>query len=165
MSGPQDSNSLTSATAFSPSLEAIRLAAQMYNAAREGNKKVLEEAIESGLPANLTNEKGDTLLMLAAYYGHADVVKFLIQNGADPNRLNDKRQSPLAGAVFKKLDDVAQVLLDGGADPDYGTPSALQCIVMFKQEDKWRAKFESAPGRGKATDPETTEERAPERMK
>lgn len=55
-------NSLTSATAFSPSLEAIRLAAQMYNAAREGNNKVLEEAIEGGLPPNLTNEKGDTLV-------------------------------------------------------------------------------------------------------
>lgn len=54
--------SLTSATAFSPSLEAIKLAAQMYNAAREGNKQVLEEAIQDGLPPNLTNEKGDTLV-------------------------------------------------------------------------------------------------------
>lgn len=38
---------------------------------------------------------------------------------------------------------------------------------MFKQEDKWRAKFESAPGRGKAKEPEAEvqEERAPERMK
>ncbi|KAI3394544.1 hypothetical protein diail_2593 [Diaporthe ilicicola] len=60
-----------------------------------------------------------------------------------------------------------QVLVECGADPDYGTPSALQCIVMFKQEDKWRAKFESAPGRSKANEPEAevTEERAPERMK
>lgn len=55
-------SSLTSATAFSPSLEAIKLAAQMYNAAREGNKQVLEEAIQDGLPPNLTNEKGDTLV-------------------------------------------------------------------------------------------------------
>lgn len=36
---------------------------------------------------------------------------------------------------------------------------------MFKQEDKWRAKFDAAPGRGKAKGPEETEERAPERMK
>jgi hypothetical protein len=38
---------------------------------------------------------------------------------------------------------------------------------MFKQDDKWRTKFESAPGRGKATEPEAeaTEERAPERMR
>lgn len=56
---------LTSATAFSPSLEAIKLAAQMYNAAREGNKKALEEALLDGLPPNLTNEKGDTLVSLA----------------------------------------------------------------------------------------------------
>lgn len=66
MSGAQNSSdpgsSLTSATAFSPSLEAIKFAAQMYNAAREGNKKVLEQAVQTGLPANLTNEKGDTLV-------------------------------------------------------------------------------------------------------
>lgn len=64
---PSMSNSqLTSATAFSPSLEAIKLAAQMYNAAREGNKKVLEQAILEGMPPNLTNEKGDTLVSLLA---------------------------------------------------------------------------------------------------
>ncbi|GJC81542.1 putative ankyrin repeat protein PA3287 [Colletotrichum liriopes] len=162
--------SLTSATAFSPSLEAIKLAASMYNAAREGNKRVLEEAILDGLPPNLTNEKGDTLLMLAAYYGHADLVKLLIQHGADPNRLNDKRQSPLAGAVFKGLDSLTgpgQVLLEGGADPEYGTPSAIQCLAMFKQEGKWAKKFEAAPGRGKAkaVPQDESEERAPETFK
>lgn len=76
--------------------------------------------------------------------------------------------SPVAGAIQARssaLTPREQVLLEGGADPDYGTPSALQCIVMFKQEDKWRTKFESAPGRGKATEVESTEERAPERMR
>ncbi|TEA17316.1 putative ankyrin repeat protein [Colletotrichum sidae] len=160
-------SSLTSATAFSPSLEAIKLAASMYNAAREGKKQVLEEAILDGLPPNLTNEKGDTLLMLAAYYGHAAVVKFLIEKGADPNRLNDKRQSPIAGAVFKGLDSVIEVLLEGGADPEYGTPSAMQCLSMFKAEGKWKDKFEAAPGRGKAKSvpQDKSEERAPETFK
>lgn len=123
---------------------------RMYNAAREGNLELLQQAVLAGLPPNMTNEKGDTLLMLAAYYGHAELVKFLIQHGADPNRLNDRLQSPLAGAVFKKEDSVIEVLLEGGADPEYGTPSALECIAMFKQEDQWKVKFESAPGRGKA---------------
>ncbi|KAK1585779.1 ankyrin repeat-containing domain protein [Colletotrichum navitas] len=160
-------SSLTSATAFSPSLEAIKLAASMYNAAREGNKTVLKEALLDGLPPNLTNEKGDTLLMLAAYYGHADLVKLLIEHGADPNRLNDKRQSPLAGAVFKGLDSVIEVLLEGGADPEYGTPSAIKCLSMFKQEGKWAEKFEAAPGRGKAkaAPQDASEERAPEKFK
>ena len=42
--------------------EAIELAGRMYNAAREGNKAIFEQALPAGLPANLTNEKGDTLV-------------------------------------------------------------------------------------------------------
>jgi hypothetical protein len=111
--------------------------------------------------------------MLAAYHGHADLVKLLLQHGADPNRLNDRGQSPLAGAVFKKEDGVIEVrcspcsaseckltrdqaLLEGGADPDYGSPSAAQCIAMFQQEDTWKAKFEAAPGKGKAPKTESS---------
>ncbi|KAJ0161661.1 putative ankyrin repeat protein [Colletotrichum tanaceti] len=130
--------------------EAIALAGRMYDGARKGDVALFQQALPAGLPANMTNEKGDTLLMLAAYHGHAELVKLLIQHGADPNRLNDSGQSPLAGAVFKKEDAVIEVLLEGGADPDYGNPSALQCVVMFKQEAEWQTKFESAPGRGKA---------------
>ncbi|KAI8948755.1 ankyrin repeat-containing domain protein [Xylaria longipes] len=131
--------------------EAIEFATRMYNAAREGQTEVFQEALPAGLPANLTNDKGDTLLMLAAYHGHAELVKLLIQHGADPNRLNDRGQSPIAGAVFKKEDAVIDALLEGSADPEYGSPSAVQCIAIFKQEDKWRAKFEAAPGKGRAT--------------
>lgn len=41
-------------------------------------------------------------------------------------------------------------MINGGADPEYGLPSAMDCIVMFKQEETWKVKFESAKGRGKA---------------
>ena len=110
---------------------------------------------------------GELQVMLAAYHGHAPLVKLLMQHGADPNILNDRRQSPLAGAVFKnepevvevghrpkqsvsKSDRIWQALLEGGADPDYGSPSAMETVTLFKQEEKWKGKFESAPGRGKA---------------
>ncbi|KAI5859775.1 ankyrin [Durotheca rogersii] len=133
--------------------EAIEFAGRMYNAARAGDRDIFEQALPAGLPANLTNEKGDTLLMLAAYHGHADLVKLLIQHGADPNRVNDKGQSPLAGAVFKNEDEVVEALLAGGADPEYGSPSALNCLAIFKQEEKWGAKFAAAPGKGQGGKP------------
>ncbi|KAI0165107.1 ankyrin [Hypoxylon sp. FL1284] len=145
------SDSDSAATTLPP--EAIEFAGRMYNAAREGQMGIFEQALPAGLPANLTNEKGDTLLMLAAYHGHANLVKLLIQHGADPNRINDRGQSPLAGAVFKKEDDVVEALLEGGADPDHGSPSALSCLAMFKQVDKWGPKFAAAPGKGKAVTP------------
>ncbi|KAI1437333.1 ankyrin [Xylaria sp. CBS 124048] len=147
--GTSASRNEVAATSTEIPPEAIEFATRMYNAAREGQIDLLTEALAAGLPANLTNDKGDTLLMLAAYYGHADLVRLLLQQGADPNRLNDKGQSPIAGAVFKKEDDVVDVLLEGGADPEYGSPSAVQCIAMFKQEDRWGAKFGAAPGKGK----------------
>ncbi|PHH90409.1 hypothetical protein CDD83_3783 [Cordyceps sp. RAO-2017] len=133
--------------------EVVALASRMYDAARRGDSAVFQQALPAGLPPNMTNEKGDTLLMLAAYHGHADLVRLLIEHGADPNRLNDRAQSPLAGAVFKQEEAVIEALLDGGADPDHGNPSALQCVETFKQGDKWRAKMEAAPGRGKAQPP------------
>ncbi|KAH8899935.1 ankyrin [Thozetella sp. PMI_491] len=89
--------------------EAIEFATRMFDAAREGSLEVFQQALPQGLPSNLTNEKGDTLLMLAAYHGHADIVKLLVQHGADPNRRNDRGQSPLAGAVFKQEDAVIEV--------------------------------------------------------
>jgi len=142
MADPTDSSSIPP--------EVIALAGKMYDAARAGQVDIFEQTLPAGLPANLTNEKGDTLIMLAAYYGHAPLVKLLLQHGADPNRLNDRGQSPLAGAVFKNESEVVEALLEGGADPDYGSPSALESVVLFKQEERWKDKFQNAPGRGKA---------------
>lgn len=42
--------------------EALELASRMYNAARQGLVDVFEQALPAGLPANMTNEKGDTLV-------------------------------------------------------------------------------------------------------
>lgn len=89
--------------------EAIALAGRLYDAARAGDRAIFEQALPAGLPANMTNDKGDSLVMLAAYYGHAELVSLLLQHGGDPNRLNDKGQSPLAGAVFKMHDGVIEV--------------------------------------------------------
>jgi len=141
---------MDSSTASTLPPEAIAFAGRMYDAARQGDIEIFKQALPAGLPANMTNEKGDTLLMLAAYHGHVDLVKLLMEHGADPNRLNDRGQSPLAGSVFKMEDAVVEALLEGGADPEYGSPSALECIAMFNQDEKWKAKFEAAPGRGKA---------------
>lgn len=134
--------------------EAIQLATRLYNGAREGDLPLLSQALSAGLPCNMTNEKGDSLLMLAAYHGHAPLVRVLLGHGADPNRLNDRGQSPLAGAVFKNEDEVVETLLEGGADPELGEPSALEACGIFRQEEKWGEKFRGAKGRGKAKDAE-----------
>ena len=91
---------------------------------------MLQQALDHGLPANLTNDKGDSLLMLAAYHGHVDALRLLISKGADTNRMNDRGQSPLAGVVFKHEKECIEILLEAGADPEVGTPSALDATKV-----------------------------------
>jgi ankyrin repeat protein len=112
----------------------VELAQQMFDLARAGTTDRLSAYVEAGVPVNLTDDDGNTLLMLAAYHGHAPTVTMLSGRGADVDRLNDRGQSPLAGAVFKDEQDVVRVLLEAGADPDAGSPTARDTAAMFGRD-------------------------------
>ena len=82
-----------------------------------GDAATLAAYVDAGIPVNLTNTNGDTLLMLAACYGHEEAVAALIARGADVNRHNNRGQTPLAGAVFKTDTTIIDLLLSADADP------------------------------------------------
>ncbi|WP_156721424.1 ankyrin repeat domain-containing protein [Streptomyces apocyni] len=118
-----------------PDPEVVELATKIFDLARQGEAEALAAYVDAGVPVNLTNDRGDSLVMLAAYHGHADAVRALLERGGDADRINDRGQTPLAGAVFKGEDEVVRVLLDGGADPAAGTPSALDTARMFGKSE------------------------------
>lgn len=118
-----------------PDPEVVELATKVFDLARRGETESLAAYVDAGVPANLTNDRGDSLVMLAAYHGHAEAVTALVGRGADPDRANDRGQTPLAGAVFKGEDAVIEALLAAGADPAAGTPSALDTARMFGKAD------------------------------
>ncbi|MFH0516852.1 ankyrin repeat domain-containing protein [Streptomyces sp. M41] len=114
-----------------PDPEVVELATKIFDLARQGQTEPLVAYVDAGVPANLTNDRGDSLVMLAAYHGHADAVRALLERGAEADRVNDRGQTPLAGAVFKGETEVIKVLLESGADPAAGTPSAVDTARMF----------------------------------
>ncbi|MFF2506876.1 ankyrin repeat domain-containing protein [Streptomyces sp. NPDC058067] len=118
-----------------PDPEVVELASKVFDLARRGESDQLAAYVDAGVPANLTNDRGDSLVMLAAYHGHAGAVRELLARGADADRANDRGQTPLAGAVFKGEDEVIRALLDGGADPAAGTPSAVDTARMFGKDE------------------------------
>ncbi|WP_327357573.1 ankyrin repeat domain-containing protein [Streptomyces sp. NBC_01304] len=118
-----------------PDPEVVELATKIFDLARQGETEALAAYVDAGVPVDLTNDKGDTLVMLAAYHGHAAAVGALLERGADANRANDRGQTPLAGAVFKGEDAVIKALLAGGADPAAGTPSAVDTARMFQKAE------------------------------
>jgi hypothetical protein len=115
----------------SPDSQLVTIAHACFDFARAGETERLRAYVEHGVPANLTDATGNTLLMLAAYHGHAATVRAMVALGADPDRTNDRGRSPLAGAILKGEDEVVTVLLAAGADPDVGTPSARATAEMF----------------------------------
>jgi ankyrin repeat protein len=111
--------------------ELLQLAAQVFDLARRGDTDKLAAYIDAGVPVDLTNDRGDTLLMLAAYHGHAETARALLQRGAEADRANGHGQTPLAGAVFKGEREVIDALVEGGADPAVGILSAIDTARTF----------------------------------
>src|SRR5665811_1613181 len=118
-----------------PDSQLVTIAHACFDFARAGDTERLRAYIEQGVPVNLTDATGNTLLMLASYHGHAETVSALVALGADPDRTNDRGQSPMGGAIVKGEDDVVRALLAAGADPDVGTPSARATAALFERAD------------------------------
>ena len=113
----------------------LDFARRMFGLAREGASDELAGFVDAGLPVNLTNEKGDTLLMLAAYQPHPATVRVLLDRGADTSRVNDRGQTALGAAVFRRSAESVLALLRAGADPHLGGPSAAEVARFFDLPD------------------------------
>ncbi|GGM74959.1 putative ankyrin-like protein [Lentzea pudingi] len=103
----------------------------MFDLARDGDATGLSEAVDAGIPVNLTNGSGDSLLILAAYHCRTDVVRALLERGADTGRVNDRGQTALGAAVFRRSAEIVRLLLGAGADPALGPRSALDVARHF----------------------------------
>lgn len=118
--------------------ETLAFAGRVFQFARMGHAEELAELFRQGLPANLRNDKGDSLLMLAAYNGQAEATRVILEAGGDPELANDRGQTPLAGAAFKGDIAIATLLLDHGAQVDGigdGTRTALMTAAMFDRTE------------------------------
>ena len=118
--------------------DTLAFARRVFHHARAGDAKDLDDLLAMGLPANLRNEKGDSLLMLASYHGHTDAARVLLRHGGDPELANDRGQTPLAAAAFKGDAAMVRLLLDEGAAVDGHGPdgrTALMTAAMFDRTE------------------------------
>jgi ankyrin repeat protein len=104
------------------------------DAARTGNTELLESMLQAGMPVNLCDEKGNSLLMLAAYHGHTPTVPVLLAHGAYIDQRNDHGQTPLGGVAFKGNLEIVKLLHEAGAEIDAdngGGKTPLMFGAMF----------------------------------
>jgi ankyrin repeat protein len=110
----------------------LDLLSGVFEMARNGDAAQVSALLDAGLPVNLTNSAGDTLLILAAYHAHCDLVRALLDHGADSERVNDRGQTALGAAVFRRSAPCVSALLAAGADPDQGRQSARSVATFFE---------------------------------
>jgi uncharacterized protein len=126
--------------------EQLEFLNSLFDLARAGESEQLLAAVDQGVPVNLANHNGDTLLILATYNNHPRLVRALLDRGADVHRLNQRGQSALACAVFVQNEESVRALLAAGADPDAGPVSARAAVEQFGL-DAMRLLLDE-PGRG-----------------
>ena len=118
--------------------DTLEFARRVFQYARTGETEQLAALLAQGMPANLRNERGDSLLMLACYHGHVETARVLLDHGADPELLNDAGQTPLAGAAFKGDAGIVRLLVARGAAIDSrgeGGRTALMVAAMFNRAE------------------------------
>ncbi|TFD61038.1 ankyrin repeat domain-containing protein [Cryobacterium suzukii] len=87
--------------------------------------------IDAGVPLNVVNPRGDTLLIVAAYQQHAETVAELLRRGAETSAVNAMGQTAISCAVFRDNEPVLRLLLEADADPDLGTHSGVAIADQF----------------------------------
>jgi len=84
--------------------------------ARHGETETLAQMLRHGLPVNLADARGNSLLMLASYNGNLETTRMLLEYGAEVDRRNNRGQTPLGGSAFNGYEEVLALLLAHGAD-------------------------------------------------
>lgn len=94
-----------------------RLLWVVFDAARADDLETVEAYLQAGFSPNVLNERGDTLLTVAAYHGSEQVVKRLLaEQGLDIEARNRMGLTALSAAAFKGYSHVVEALLAAGAD-------------------------------------------------
>ena len=84
--------------------------------ARTGKTQDLKAMLQAGMPVNLCDHKGNSLIMLASYNGNFETTVMLVDFGAEVDKKNDRGQTPLAGVCFKGYIEIVKVLVKAGAN-------------------------------------------------
>jgi len=103
----------------------------VFDLAREGRTGPLGEMLDAGVPLDLVNARGDSLLIVAVYAQNRDTVQELLRRGADTATVNGMGQTALACAVFRGNEPILLDLLAAGADPDLGSHTGIQIADQF----------------------------------
>lgn len=107
------------------------LIAHMFDYARQGRLEPMRLYLQDGYSPNVTNSRGDSLLIIAAYHRYPELVRLLLQQpGIEVDYQNGMGFTALTGATFKGDTEIMEQLITAGADVNHANLSG-QTALMF----------------------------------
>lgn len=90
----------------------------IFSYARHGRVEAIEKLLDRGIPINVRDMYGNTLLVIACQNGNKRIAKSVLRRGADINARNHKGNTPLHYCyTYGYGDTLGQYLIKKGADP------------------------------------------------
>ena len=108
---------------------------EFIEAVRNKHLRTVKAGIDAGFKADLKDNIGDPLLMIAVFDGHYKMCELLLKNGARPNAIGLLRKTALMWAAFVNNLKMCQLLLSYGADVRQTSEigeTALLCATKSK---------------------------------
>ena len=119
---------------------AAKLQLIAFQAAREDDTETVAAYLAAGQPANGTNTRGDTLLIVAAYAGSDKVVKLLLAHkGIVTDARNKMGLAALSAAAFKGHVAALDMLLKAKADPNAAGDDGRTALMFAALSDRHEA--------------------------
>jgi hypothetical protein len=89
----------------------------IFSYARHGRCEEMERLLDRGIPLNIRDQYGNTLLIIACQNGNKRVAKAVLRRGADINARNHKGNTPLHYCFhYGYGDTLGQYIISKGAD-------------------------------------------------
>lgn len=89
----------------------------IFSYARHGRVEGIERLLDRGIPLNVRDEFGNTILLIACQNGNKRIAKAVLRRGADINARNHKGNTPLHYCyTYGYGDTLGQYLIQKGAD-------------------------------------------------
>jgi ankyrin repeat protein len=108
---------------------------KLFSVAKKGNLDTIKQILDKGKDINITDNKGHTLLHIAAMEGHVEIVKYLIANKIGMDKLDNNGCSAFEIACGQDFYEIIKILSESGCNLYTNGIDPLQVAASGGQDD------------------------------
>jgi len=118
----------------SKDLQVTKDVEDIFSYARHNRVEDLERLLDAGIPVNIRDQYGNTILSVACQNGHKRSAKAVLRRGADINARNYRGNTPLHFCfTYGYGDTLGEYLISKGADPTIRNNDGVTCYEGIRK--------------------------------